>query len=157
MQYSQSIPMMRSPRRKARMFRRPKDRGTSLITHVLVGFLVFVVGVAVLGSIVLSFAPSDTPPQPSDLVQQFRDVAKGTAHARHVYGGPLALVQKGGKIAVMAARVPPSACVSAGWSLAREGILAVNDLTPPRISAGILAELCNRAGDLATMTWTPKG
>ena len=41
------------------------------------------------------------------------------------------------------------------WGLVRLGRVAVNGVTPMRVSAAILADLCASAGENATISWIP--
>ena len=52
-------------------------------------------------------------------------------------------------------KIPPKICVMASWELYRTGIISVNGVTPPRVSAAVLVDLCNQ-GETATITWYPK-
>jgi len=52
-------------------------------------------------------------------------------------------------------RVPPKVCVLAAWDLYRIGTISVNGVTPQRVSAAKLIELCND-GEAATLMWSPK-
>ena len=51
--------------------------------------------------------------------------------------------------------VRPNECVSAGWDLVSKGVLTVNGVTPARVSAAKLNELCHNE-DTATLAWVPK-
>ena len=51
--------------------------------------------------------------------------------------------------------IPPKVCVLASWDLYRLGTITVNGVTPQRVSAAKLVELCNDATP-ATIIWTPK-
>jgi hypothetical protein len=51
--------------------------------------------------------------------------------------------------------IPPKVCVLAAWDLYRLGTIAINGVTPQRVSAAKLVELCND-GETATIVWTPK-
>lgn len=92
---------------------------------------------------------------PVDLVQQFQSAAKGEVIERHIYGGEMTVDRNGGQVTVTARAVPPKACVSAGWELARKGVLTINGVTPIRVSAARLSDLCNDQDD-ATVTWMPR-
>ena len=60
-----------------------------------------------------------------------------------------------GRLSVSVDKVSPKVCVLASWELSRSGVISVNGLTPPRISAAILVDLCNQE-EMATLTWVPK-
>jgi hypothetical protein len=92
----------------------------------------------------------------SPLTAEIRVAAEGTGPATHGFGGALTVTTVGGRPMVTAEAVPAKACVTAGWQLVRKGVLSINGVTPLRVSAARLAELCNSAGGLATITWMPK-
>jgi hypothetical protein len=52
-------------------------------------------------------------------------------------------------------KISPKVCVLASWDLYRTGVISVNGVTPPRVSAAVLVDLCNK-GETATITWYPK-
>lgn len=52
-------------------------------------------------------------------------------------------------------RISPKVCVLASWELSRTGVISVNGVTPPRVSAAVLVDLCNQ-GETATIAWYPK-
>lgn len=52
-------------------------------------------------------------------------------------------------------KVPPKVCVLASWELSRTGIISVNGVTPQRVSAAVLVDLCNQ-GETAYLSWYPK-
>jgi hypothetical protein len=60
-----------------------------------------------------------------------------------------------GRLSVMADKVAPKVCVTASWELYRTGTISVNGMTPQRVSAAILVDLCNQA-ETATIIWIPK-
>ena len=43
----------------------------------------------------------------------------------------------------------------AAWELYRTGTISVNGVTPQRVSAAVLVDLCNQ-GETATIIWYPK-
>ena len=86
-------------------------------------------------------------------VMQVQAAAKGeSAPAFHALGGTLRSVYANGKISVIAADVPASPCVKAGWRLAKTGTVIVNGVLAQRLSAARLTELCEGS---ATLTWIP--
>lgn len=80
----------------------------------------------------------------------------GGGPVHHVYGGTIRIERNGATLALVADRVPPSACVSAGWKLVRKGLLSINGTMPLRVSAGKLSELCNQGDGDAVLTWIPR-
>ena len=51
--------------------------------------------------------------------------------------------------------IPAKVCVLASWDLYRLGTISVNGVTPQRVSAAKLVDLCNDATP-ATIVWLPK-
>lgn len=90
------------------------------------------------------------------LVKQIQMAAAGSAPPAHTFGGELKAVYGDRGMSVEAKGVPPKACVSAAWRLAREGIVTVNGTTPMRISAAILTELCAEVPEGAVIQWQPR-
>lgn len=88
--------------------------------------------------------------------RQVMDAAKGAGPDTHLFGGSLRVVSLGGRPVVVAERVPPSICAASGWTLVRGGVLSINGVTPNRISAGKITELCNSEDGDASIMWTPK-
>jgi hypothetical protein len=96
-----------------------------------------------------STAPQDV------LIDQMHQAAAGTVVSPHAFGGVLRAEKSNGRVNVTAEGLPSSACVEAGWQLAREGTVIVNGVLPQRISAARLSELCNLAPKGATLIWAP--
>jgi hypothetical protein len=90
------------------------------------------------------------------LLDQMRAAAGGVIANPHAFGGTLSVAQSEGRINVIAANLPPRACVQVGWQLVREGTVIVNGVLPPRISAAKLSELCNLNPEGATLLWAPQ-
>jgi hypothetical protein len=88
--------------------------------------------------------------------RQMMDAAKGGGPDTHMFGGSLKVVSLGGRPVVVAEKVPPSICAAAGWALVRGGVLSINGVTPNRISAGKITELCNSEDGDASIMWSPK-
>jgi len=94
-----------------------------------------------LGGLALTvLAISRTPDDPKDAAEAL--VARMKAAA---VGHPYAAIDK----------VPPKVCVTASWELYRTGTISVNGVTPQRVSAAVLVDLCNQA-ETATILWYPK-
>lgn len=112
---------------------------------------------AVGGGILAYQASESRPPDTSggELSQVIRMAAKGVPAAPRKDGVTVRVLSGSGATVVTAEGVAPKICVSAGWNLVKGGTLTVNGLTPLRVSAAKLAELCN-AGPTATITWTPE-
>jgi hypothetical protein len=88
------------------------------------------------------------------LSHQIETAAKGVMPEGHLDGIVIRTVSSSGVIVVTAEQVPPKLCVSAGWDLVKDGTLSINGVTPMRVSAARLAELCN-TNPPATLTWAP--
>jgi len=93
---------------------------------------------------------------PAQLAAQMEDAAAGNVVPVHAFGGPLRVEREGSAITVVAERVPPQACVSTGWSLIHKGVISVNGVTPQRVTAAKLSDLCHDLDEGATLAWQPK-
>ncbi len=93
-------------------------------------------------------------PTPEALVLQIEDTAISSAPKANIYGGMI-FSDHGNPASVTVGGIPNQACVSAGWRLARSGIVTINGIMPQRISAAILTELCNQENANA-LSWTAK-
>ncbi|SRR5579859_234660 len=51
--------------------------------------------------------------------------------------------------------IPAKVCVLVSWDLYRQGTITVNGITPQRVSAARLVDLCNEKTP-ATIIWSPK-
>lgn len=89
-------------------------------------------------------------------LDELRSAARGMDPGRTSYGGRLDVESRGGKVIVTATAVPQALCVGAGWELVKEGRISVNGVTPQRVSAARLADLCSREPGGATLEWAPK-
>jgi hypothetical protein len=98
--------------------------------------------------------------QAAQLAAQMAEAVKtprgGEAGATHVFGGALRLEWPGGRPLVIAEGVPPGACVAASWTLVRGGLLTINGVTPNRVTALKMTELCHQDEGDATLSWMPK-
>jgi hypothetical protein len=98
-------------------------------------------------------AKGPAEPTPEALVTQMEDTALSAAPTKNIYGGMI-FSDHGNPPSVTVAGVPNKACVSAAWRLARTGLVTINGVMPERVSAAILAEICNQ-GDANAISWTP--
>ncbi|HXP97038.1 MAG TPA: hypothetical protein VN809_10030 [Telmatospirillum sp.] len=89
------------------------------------------------------------------LIAQMEAAARGNAPPTNIFGGALKVAVQGGRTVVTVEGVPAGECVSSGWDLVRKGLLTVNGVTPNRVSAAILNELCHTE-EKATLAWAPK-
>lgn len=92
-------------------------------------------------------------PTPEALVTQMEDTLISAAPAKNIYGGMI-FSDHGNPPSVTVAGIPNKACVSAGWRLARTGVVTINGVMPERVSAAILAEICNQ-GEANALSWSP--
>lgn len=93
--------------------------------------------------------------QADALVAEMKSVLAGHKPGEILFGGHPVVSGGGREIAVTMSRVPPKVCVLAAWDLYRLGGISVNGVTPQRVSAARLVELCND-GETATIVWSPK-
>ena len=109
------------------------------------------------GTFAWIYSPSSekTKEMTSAFVKQIEGAIHGTAPAHHVFGGRLRVANFDHRDVVVAEEVPAKACVSGGWELVQRGSLSINGVTPQRVSAALLAEMCSTEGG-ATLIWSPK-
>jgi len=134
----------------------PKRKRGMLIASSIGG------AVAVAGAIAAwwAFSPASPPGLPSGAADiffaQMQQAAAGEGIETSVFHGAIRTERKGGVTLVTAENVPPSLCVSVGWKLVRRGVLTINGITPMRVSAARLADLCNQSENTATLLWAPR-
>ena len=121
---------------------------------VAMGGLGVIAACGVAAIAVWSSLQEELPPA-SRLVDEMRLAARGAGPLTHVFGGALKVAETVAAFTITAEAVPHTACVSAAWNLVGSGRVAVNGVAPSRVSAAVLAELCARQGDNATITWIP--
>ena len=109
-------------------------------------------GVAAIA--VWSNLQEELPPS-SHLVNEMRLAARGGGPLNHIFGGALKVSETVSAFTITAEAVPQKACVGAAWDLVHSGRVAVNGVTPKRVSAAVLAELCASHGENATIIWIP--
>jgi hypothetical protein len=120
---------------------------------VLLGVLALAV---VAGGVFFALSGGGSAPKPdAQLIAEMKMAAQGRVLSPHVFGGPLAVRQVGDRTTVTADDIPPRDCVSVGWTLARDGVLAVNGLFEPRLSPAVLSRLCYTNQKGASLAWTP--
>ena len=118
----------------------------ALLAAIVGGTTVMVAGMAEHGA---------DMPKAGDLVRQMELAIDGTVAPHNLFGGSLKVERSAGQTSVTVENIPPKICVSAGWDLARKGVIVINGVAPQRISAGKLADLCNDQ-DVDTLTWLIK-
>ena len=132
----------------------PKERKPVVPRWVAMAGLgaVAVSGVAVIA--VWSYLQEELPPA-ARLVNEMRLAAQGAGPLAHIFGGALKVTETVAAFTITAVAVPRKACVGAAWDLVHSGRVAVNGVTPKRVSAAVLAELCASDGENATIVWIP--
>ncbi len=96
----------------------------------------------------------DPKHQAADLVEELRAVAASRPIGTPIFGVFPAVLGSGRDMKIVVGKVPPKVCVLASWDLYRLGGISVNNVTPSRVSAAKLVELCN-LDETATITWFP--
>jgi hypothetical protein len=117
--------------------------------------------IAALGAGAMMMRPSITAgggePTPEAFAEQMEAAARaGGGTFPHVFGGTIRTERNGSMLALVADKIPPSACVSVGWKLVRKGLLSINGTMPLRVSAAKLSDLCYQEDGGAVLTWIPK-
>lgn len=113
--------------------------------------------IGAIGWLMVSGSGGPPPAKPErPLVVQMEAAAHGTVPASNLFGGTLSAAREGGHTVITVDGVPSGECVSAGWELVHKGLLTINGVTPNRVSANRINELCH-AQDPATLIWMPKG
>lgn len=124
----------------------------------LAGMVMVVAALAAAGlSLRSGFKGGTTAATPEAFAEQMEAAARaGGGTLPHVFGGTIRTERNGSMLALVADKVPPSACVSVGWKLVRKGLLSINGTMPLRVSAAKLSDLCNQDDGGAVLTWIPK-
>ena len=126
-------------------------------THIVVGVCLLL---ALLGGYIwYSGSHSNGGTDSSEagkFARQIMDAPQGNGPDTHMFGGSLKVVLLGGRPVVVAEKVPPAICAASGWTLVRGGVLSINGVTPNRVSAGKITELCNSEDGDASIMWSPK-
>jgi ribosomal protein L19 len=120
------------------------------------GLLLVALGV---GAYVTKQTGDDVRDEKSDtatLIAQIKAGSEGWVQGANVFGGELKSQGEGSRHAVLVTKIPSKVCVEAGLALAKDGIITVNGVMPPRVSAGKLAVLCNEGGNESTLSWVPR-
>ncbi|PKU23478.1 hypothetical protein [Telmatospirillum siberiense] len=126
----------------------PKETPWSLF-----GMIALLLVILAVGLVIGLRERGDPPTRP--LVAQMEGATRGNIPAANIFGGALRVAVQGGRTVVTVEGIPPGECVSSGWDLVRKGLLTVNGVTPPRVSAAKLNDLCHEE-DAATLIWSPK-
>lgn len=109
-----------------------------------------------LGITLLAMSHAPDPRRDADaLVDQMKTALAGKKPVDPLFGAYPVVSGSGREVMVTMTRIPPKVCVLAAWDLYRLGTISINGVTPQRVSAAKLVDLCND-GDSATMIWSPK-
>jgi hypothetical protein len=100
----------------------------------------------------MSGAP-DPKRQAAALVSQIKAAVANRAVGAPLFGSAPLVQRSPQEVVVTVDRIPPKVCVLASWDLYRLGIITINGVTPNRVSAARLVELCNEF-DTASLSWT---
>ena len=89
------------------------------------------------------------------LVEMMKAAVQGRPLGDPLFGTYPSVSGGGREVMAVMTGVPPKVCVLASWDLYRLGTITVNNVTPQRVSAAKLVDLCN-AEETATIIWSPK-
>ncbi len=118
--------------------------------------IAFAVVVCVFGALWLQHERTPRSDDHKVFIAELQRALAGHDAERYSFGGTVEVETSGGRKIVIARGVPQAVCVEAGWELVRMGTISVNGVTPARVSAGRLAELCSREPGGAIIEWMPK-
>lgn len=107
----------------------------------------------VITLLAMSHGP-DPKHQAAQLVDELRSVAASRPIGDPLFGSYPSVLGSGRDMKIVVGKVPPKVCVLASWDLYRQGGITVNGVTPSRVSAAKLVELCN-LDETATIIWFP--
>lgn len=108
-----------------------------------------------LGITLLAMSHAPDPRRDADAVVDQMRAALAGRKLDPLYGVYPSVSGAGREVMVTMSRIPPKVCVLAGWDLYRLGVISINGVTPQRVSAAKLVDLCND-GETATLVWSPK-
>jgi len=87
--------------------------------------------------------------------RQMLDWNAGPGPDRHIFGGRLSAITRRGHRLIVADDVPPEVCVSLAVRLSRRGVVSIGDVTPQRVSASRVSQLCH--GEKSPqIAWEPR-
>jgi hypothetical protein len=131
--------------------RHPKEKASPWhVTGMVIALLVILAAGLAIG-----FRDRSGDQQTRPLVAQMEAAVHGNIPATNIFGGALRVAVQNGRTVVTVEGIPAGECVSSGWDLVRKGLLTVNNVTPTRVSAAKLNDICHD-DDTATLVWTPK-
>ena len=132
--------------------RKSKSRMRRLIAWEW-GIVLCLLSGLVITLLAMSHGP-DAKHQATQLVDELRAVAASRPVGTPIFGAYPSVLGSGRDMKIVVGKVPPKVCVLASWDLYRQGGITVNGVTPSRVSAAKLVELCN-LDETATIIWFP--
>lgn len=147
------------PQHSGRKGKAHPRRGTG--RKIALVILVLAIAATVVVAVVQTQISGDATDRVARLQQQFHDAANGVPVPENIYGGTMVVKRSpDSSISVTASGIPAKVCTSVGFALSKEGVVVVNGVLSPRLSAARLSEMCN-ANDEAnrdnnTLMWTPR-
>jgi hypothetical protein len=108
-----------------------------------------------LGITLLAMSHAPDPRRDADSLVDHMKAALAGRTLDALFGAYPVVSGAGREVMITMNRIPPKVCVLAAWDLYRLGTISINGVTPQRVSAARLVELCND-GETATMVWSPK-
>lgn len=137
---------------------RPARRASSrrLSRLIFWEWTVVLVLLAGLGITLLVMSRAPDPQSASyALVAQMKAALAGRPLGDPLFGTYPVVSGAGRETMVTMSGIPPKVCVLASWDLYRLGTITINGVTPQRVSAARLVDLCND-GEMATIIWSPR-
>jgi len=119
----------------------------------------WIIVIGLLSGLVITILAISRGPDPKRQADALVEMMKSAAAGRPL-GDPLfdtypSVTGSGREVLVVMSKIPPKVCVLASWELYRLGTVTVNNVTPQRVSAAKMVELCN-AEETATLFWSPR-
>lgn len=143
------------PHHPAKPVRRRKSSGR-LSRLILVEWGVVLALLSGLAITLIAMSHGPDPRREADaLVSQMKAALAGRPLGAPLFDTLPSVSGGGREILVTMTNIPPKVCVLASWDLYRLGTVTVNGVTPQRVSAARLVDLCNEATP-ATIIWMPK-
>lgn len=139
-------------KRRARRGVRSSGRGG---TAAMILTLLIILGAGLAISLNSRQDARQNADQSRPLVVQIEAAVHGQVPVTNLFGGTIRVSIENGRTTVTLTGIPAGECVLSGWELVRKGILTINGVTPIRVSAAKLNDLCHD-DDTATLRWTPK-
>lgn len=144
------------PMRKSKMHARKKN-GRKVAASLLIAVIALVAAFA----FIQNRSGADQAEKITLLQKQFHDAASGIPVPENIFGGTMVLKRSpDGSLNITASGVPAKACTTVGFNLSKEGVVVVNGVLSPRLSAARLTEMCNANEepnrDNNLLSWSPR-